>query len=489
MAITLSKTDYQYYRACPEELWLMKHQRALFPPMNDERRFSINQGNLVDAFVEQLFDDKAFLRIFKIGKRRIEFQKRVYTEGYIAIADVVVYDEEDPNCLDLFEVKGSKEVKTDYLHDLAFQKFVFEKSGLTVRKTYLVHINPTYVFDGELDAVRFFRLPNVSDKVEKLMDATAKTAAEALAYVNNLTEPEARFKLCGNKLDCVFLKKHFPTLPPYTIFDIRGIREKKLNEFLERNILDIEDVTHDIPLSPNQRRQVNIAQAQETVIEADALHDITKEWQAPFYFLDYETINLVFPIHPGFAPYQQMVFQYSLHIVNTEGVVLHREYLITEIEESPIPLLLQMQKDIKADGGTIFVWNKSFERTRNEEMARLYPEFETFLHDVNIRMYDLEVPFKTGLYIHPDFKGKSSIKKVLPVLAADLSYDILGIQNGSMAFTQWHRLIFEDLGEAEKAKIKRDLLEYCKMDTWAMVRIFNILKAIEPTIVEEKTND
>ena len=346
----------------------MKHQRDLFPPMNDERRFSINQGNLVDAFVEKLFDDKAFLRTFKIGKRTIEFQKRIYTEGYIAIADVVVFDETDPNCLDLFEVKGSKEVKPDYLHDLAFQKFVFEKSGLTVRKTYLVHINPTYVFDGELDAARFFRLPNVSEKVEKLMDSTAKTAAEALAYVNNLNEPEARFKLCGNKLDCVFLRKHYPKLPPYTIFDIRGIREKKLNEFLELNILNIDDVTHDIPISPNQRRQVNIAQAQQTVIEADALHGITKEWQAPFYFLDYETINLVFPIHPGFAPYQQMVFQYSLHVVDTDGTsrgnreggVSHYEYLITEKEESPIPLLLQMQKDIKADGGTVFVWNKSF---------------------------------------------------------------------------------------------------------------------------------
>lgn len=478
MAITLSKTDYQYYRACPEELWLMKHQRELFPPMNDERMFSIRQGNLVDAFVEKLFADKQFLKSFKIGKRRIEFQKPVRTEGYVAIADVVVFDENDPNILDLFEVKGSKEVKDDYLHDLAFQKFVFEKSGLTVRKTYLVHINPTYIFDGELDAGTFFRLPNVSDKVDKLLEITAKTAAEALAYINNLEEPEPNFKLCSNKLDCVFLKKHFPNLPPYTIFDIRGIREKKLNEFLAQNILDIADVAHDIPLSANQRRQVNIAQSQEIVIETDALKEITEGWNPPFYFLDYETINLVFPIHAGLAPYQQMVFQYSLHVVDTEGGVLHYEYLITEKKESPVALLTQMQQDIKADGGTVFVWNKSFEKTRNEEMARLYPEFADFLHNVNARMYDLEVPFKSGLYIHPDFKGKSSIKKVLPVLVPELSYHSLNVQNGSMAFTQWHRLIFEDLKTEEKLKIKADLLEYCKMDTWAMVKIWEILREI-----------
>lgn len=478
MAITLSKTDYQYYRACPEELWLMKHQRDLFPPMNDERLFSIRQGNLVDAFVEKLFADKQFLKTFKIGKRRIEFQKPVRTEGYVAIADVVVFDENDPNILDLFEVKGSKEVKDDYLHDLAFQKFVFEKSGLTVRKTYLVHINPTYIFDGELDAGTFFRLPNVSDKVDKLLEITAKTAAEALAYINNLTEPEPRFKLCGNKLDCVFLKKHFPNLPPYTIFDIRGIREKKLNEFLAQNILDIADVAHDVPLSANQRRQVNIAQSQEIIIDKAAFKEIIEGWNPPLYFLDYETINLVFPLHAGLAPYQQMVFQYSLHVIDLYGNIHHYEFLLDNKTETPKALLTQLQKDIQADYGTVFVWNKSFEKTRNEEMARLYPEFADFLHDVNARMYDLEVPFKSGLYIHPDFKGKSSIKKVLPVLVPELSYETLSVQNGSMAFTQWHRLIFEDLNAEEKSKIKADLLEYCKMDTWAMVKIWEILNQI-----------
>ena len=235
-------------------------------------------------------------------------------------------------------------------------------------------------------------------------------------------------------------------------------------------------MTHEIPLSPNQRRQVNIAQSQEIVIDAVALKEMTEGWQPPFYFLDYETINLVFPIHAGFAPYQQMVLQYSLHVVDTEGGVVHYEFLITEKNDAPTLLLQELQKDIQADDGTVFVWNKSFERTRNEEMARLYPEFADFLKDVNDRMYDLEVPFKSGLYIHPDFKGKSSIKKVLPVLAPDLSYKNLSVQNGSMAFTQWHRLAFDDLSLAERSKIKQDLLEYCKMDTWAMVRIWEILK-------------
>ncbi len=478
MSFSLSKTQYQYYRACPEELWLMKHQPELFPPMSDERLFSINQGNLVDAFVEKLFADKSFLKTFKIGKRKIEFQKRAYTEGYLAIADVVVFDEIEPNCIDLFEVKGSKEVKEDYLHDLAFQKFVFEKSGIRVRKTYLVHINPTYVFDGELDAAHFFRLPNVSDKVEKLMEVTAKTAAEALAYINNPNEPEAHFKLCTNKLDCVFLKKHFPNLPPYTVFDIRGIRANKLDEFLQQDILDINDVPSDFPLSANQRRQVTIAHAQEVVINKAEIQRITEGWEPPFYFLDYETINLVFPLHEGLAPYQQMVFQYSLHVLDLYGIIHHYEFLIDNKTDSPITLLKQLQKDIQADYGTVFVWNKAFEETRNKEMARMYPEFADFLLDVNNRMYDLEVPFKSGLYIHPDFKGKSSIKKVLPVLAPDLSYDTLNVHNGSMAFTQWSRMIFDDLEEAERLKIRQDLLDYCKMDTWAMVRIWEVLKKI-----------
>jgi hypothetical protein len=494
----LSKSDYIAYLSCPEEFWLSKYQPELFDPMPADRLFSIKQGNQVDAFAQKLFKEKRFLHQFKLGQRVPEFQKRVEVTieqtasadnegqqpdnpkqqvGYLAIADVAIWDDE-AKVYDLFEVKASKEVKEEYIHDLAFQKMVFERAGWRVRKTYLVHISPTYVFDGDLDAYSFFRVPNIADRVAKIMDFTRRSASEALAFINNPTEPSGYFKLCENKLDCVYLKKNFSDLPPYSVFDIARLGSKKLEELLARQIIDITEVPKTFELSPKQRQQVEVAQSGEIIINQKEIRHYTEGWSAPYYFLDYETINLVFPRYAGYTPYQQMAFQYSLHTVDTEGLMTHSEFLIQDKNQTPLDLLAQLQKDIPHDGGTVFVWSASFEKTRNKEMAVLYPVFKDFLLGLNDRIFDLEIPFKTQAYQHPAFKGKSSIKKVLPVLVPELSYKNLAIQHGGMAFTEWYRMMFEEKDETIQAQIGRDLLAYCALDTLAMVKIWAILKAI-----------
>ncbi len=67
-------------------------------------------------------------------------------------------------------------------------------------------------------------------------------------------------------------------------------------------------------------------------------------------------------------------------------------------------------------------------------------------------------------------QGCSSIKKVLPVLIPELSYDDLNIGEGGTASFTYAQLPNMD-SETHAQKIT-DLLEYCKQDTWAMVRIW-----------------
>jgi Domain of unknown function(DUF2779) len=506
--LSISKTDYKYYLDCPEEAWMRLHQPQLVPRFTEDEVFILNQGNLVDAFVKELFADKEFIRQHKTAKRRVVFQHRVTATPpsvkkeeaqFLAVADVVVFDDEAGFC-DIYEVKATKEPKEDHLHDLAFQRMVFELAGYTVRKTYLVHITPSYVFQGgTIDPHDYFRLPNVSEKVDRLMDFTQKSALEAVAFLSQIELSDKRFKLCSNKLDCFYLHHYFPNLPEYNILDIRRLGEKKRDELMAQGIFDIADVPTDFPLTAGQRQQVNIAQSGSIFIDKPAIQEIVKTWQPPFYFFDYETIGLVFPRDAKVAPYQQCVFQYSLHVVhpknaqNTEGGKLgdrqqatgdswdfeHREFVISNEKETMWDVLTQLKQDLKMDGGTVFVWNAAFEKTRNKEMAAIFPEFADFLNNVNDRMYDLEVPFKTGLYQHPKFKGKSSIKKVLPVLVPELNYAELNIQHGGLAYTRWYKMIFDKkLTDKERQQIRQDLLDYCRLDTWAMVRIWDILNSL-----------
>ena len=90
-------------------------------------------------------------------------------------------------------------------------------------------------------------------------------------------------------------------------------------------------------------------------------------------------------------------------------------------------------------------------------------------------MFDLMTIFSKNYYVDARFKGSASIKNVLPVIVPELTYKALGIQKGDQAVERWEKMIFGDIHPDEKKEIENDLLEYCKLDTLAMVRIWEFL--------------
>jgi hypothetical protein len=148
-----------------------------------------------------------------------------------------------------------------------------------------------------------------------------------------------------------------------------------------------------------------------------------------------------------------------------------------------------MKEAFSGDLGTVFVWYEGFEKTRNEEMARMFPEYADFLNEVNAHTCDLMKIFSDRLYIHPEFKGRSSIKKVLPALCPHLSYKDLGIAEGLTATIKWFHAVKRKMSDTEREQIFQDLLEYCQLDTWAMVEIFYVLEALfaEPRNTQAST--
>ncbi|MEX2436791.1 MAG: DUF2779 domain-containing protein, partial [Candidatus Paceibacterota bacterium] len=195
----------------------------------------------------------------------------------------------------------------------------------------------------------------------------------------------------------------------------------------------------------------------------------------PLYFLDYETAMSVIPLYDGTKPYQQIPFQYSLHTVEfPDSEPKHTEYLHRD-SNNPVPNLLEnLRKDI-GNKGSIIVWFKAFETRRNDEMGEIMPKYKEFLEDLNNRVVDLMDPFSNGWFVDKNFKGSSSIKNVLPVLAPDLSYKDLEVQEGGAAQRLWMENVFNNDGNKDNEKLFFDLIEYCKLDTLAMVKIWQTL--------------
>jgi hypothetical protein len=117
----------------------------------------------------------------------------------------------------------------------------------------------------------------------------------------------------------------------------------------------------------------------------------------------------------------------------------------------------------------------SFEKSCNSLLGELVPEFADFYAELNERIIDLMIPFSSNWYVDAEFKGSASIKSVMPVLVPELSYKNLGIQEGQTASRVWTETVLGGKNEAEKPQILSDLLEYCQMDTYAMVEIYRKL--------------
>jgi len=464
----LSKSDFISYLECPGEFWLRSHKPSLFN-INDtlESEHLRQQGYEVQRMARQL------LR-FESTDASVEFERVFETDAFYARSDIVRIDAAS-RTVDLYEIKSSTTIKDEHIEDLAFQKLAAKSSGTSVGRCFLVTLNGEYIRRGAIDIEQLFMITDVTERVDSLMALTEQKAAEALGFLDTVPKPSLTDYCDAKKLDCEFVRHHFPNLPEYTVFDIARLNNGKRRQLLADGIVDIADVPTDFPLSDKQRRQVEAARSGEVVIDREEIAKRVESWQYPLHFLDYETFSYAIPPFDDIKPFQHMCFQYSLHTIDAPGGRPRHVSFLSRDEETPARAMAESLVRAMSGGiGTVFVWYEQFEKGRNSEMAAMYPEFSSFFNEVNSRMYDLMKIFSDHLYIHPGFKGRTSIKKVLPVLRPQLSYAELGIGDGMTASINWYRTrTWNSIGESERQKIFQDLEAYCHLDTLAMVEIFN----------------
>jgi hypothetical protein len=376
---------------------------------------------------------------------------------------------------DLYEIKSATSVKKINLYDVTFQRLVCEAS-IPVRNVYIVHVHRDYVRQGEIDHDQFFVIEDVTNQVDDLKAEVARMREDAWTVAKS-ESPDGILD-CVKPKTCPCIQLCHPELPEYPIYDIPRLREGKARDLKERGILAIEEIPDDYPLSDRQRKNVVAVKSGKPFIDINAIENKLAQLEYPLYFLDYETFNPGRPYYDGYRPFQHIVFQYSLHVFDSpKSKPCHFEFLFTEQGDPGIHLVEDLAKHI-GETGSVVVWHKPFESERNKELAGMYPEHQAVLHNINDRIFDLMEIFSKGHYIHADFHGSSSIKKVLPVLVEDYEerYTDLPIPKGDEAMMAWLEIMSGVFSLEEAKNIKQDLLRYCEMDTIAMVKNWEALE-------------
>jgi hypothetical protein len=484
----LTKTDFIQFLSCPNSLWLLKNKPEIFNEHKGE--FSlfleklVREGYEVEEYVLKLYPDVIDLEHVpaeqvkgKLQNTGFYTQATLTTEsGLFARLDLIEVLED--GSLDIYEIKSSTSIKKDkkhnHLKDIAFQKYVAEQNGYTVRNVIHTHLNKEFVKHGDIDPQGLIIFEKVNEEVDEIYDQTIEEIKAGVEHINreSINEDQCTCLDMTRSNHCDTFTYFNKNIPERSIYELNNIRDKKIQTLRDDGIYKIADIPEDFKLSEYQQLQQLSVIKDEPIIDWDNINETLESLEFPLYFFDYETLPFAVPRVNGYKPHQHTPVQYSLHVLHKNGDLEHFEYLAESLEK-PQKLIESMKKYIETKG-TLVSWYASFEKTRNKEMAELYPEYKDFLVDINDRTFDLMDIFKKD-YVDAQFLGSQSIKKVQPVLVPDLSYKALDVQSGTMAVDSAERL-YEMTEPNEIKEIRNAMLEYCKLDTLAMVKIYEVLK-------------
>lgn len=467
----LSKTNFLHFLGCSKSLWLLKHKPSEYPhkTMSTYEDKLALEGYEVQKLVQDYLSQKS-------DADRYSFEAPYQTEDGLYSAADIIY-ENNNGTVDIYEVKSSGSIDNGHLIDAAFQTITVEKSGGKVGSIYIVHLNKDYIRGGTLEIDKMMTFTLVTEQVRNLIGETQIGIETAL---NLLSQSEINETGCS----CLELSRshhcdtfdHFnPSIPKPSIYNLPRIGKKKLNMFVTERRFDLMDIDES-EVSGNQLNVLKAAKSGSPLINEGIIESFYEKVQYPVYFLDYETYSSAIPVTEGVKPHGHIPFQFSIHVKKSidDANHDHFEYLA---DKAKLPLeMIEAMETIIGSEGSIVSWHKSFENKQNKEMGILYPDKDDFLKNVTERTIDLEDVFKGG-YVDIAFGGSTSIKKVLPVIVPDLTYDDMEVANGTDAMEAFTRILYMPDG-VERKKLRHDMLEYCKLDTLAMVKIFEKMEKL-----------
>jgi len=480
----LSKTNYILGLQCPKLLWTKTNKKERLPDINRALQHRFDEGHEVGKLATTLFkggidietDYHENLKITKdlLPKRKTLFEPSLLIDYLYSRADILKPVGKDK--WDIIEVKSSTKVKEVNLHDLSFQKYVYEKAGLKIRKCFLMHINNEYVRKGKVSAKKLFKIENVTKKVKEISTGIQDRILLQQEIISD-KEPEVRINYdCKKPYPCPIMDNCWGFLPEHNhVFHLyRG--GKKSFSLFEDGILEIVDIPDDFKLNVKQSIQKECAKTGKAHINKKGIKEFLETLEYPLYYLDFETYQIAIPLYQGLKPYQQIPFQYSLHIQKEKGGKLkHISYLAKGKKDPRKHFLKSLDKNL-GDKGSIVVYNQSFEKMILRQLGEQFPEFEDWVESINGRIIDLYVPFRNFDYYHPKQKGSASLKKILPVLVGK-DYKGMEIAEGGTASFEYLYITHVDSTDAKK--VRKALEKYCKLDTlaevWILERIENIL--------------
>jgi hypothetical protein len=485
----LSKSKLIAFRQCPKRLWLEIHKPEERDDSGSEGVFAI--GNEVGEMAQKVFDlegtgvnidpnligwKESYAKtkeLIQKGDRPV-FEAFFRTDRALALADVMRPDRSSGELRwEMLEVKSSTSVKDYHRDDVAIQTHIARESNVSLSRVGLVYINNAFVYQGDGNYSGLFNVEDLTEEAVSRDEDVRSWLDDAHCVANAPKEISCEMGAhCSHPFDCGFKAycNRLHGIAEDQISVLPRIRATQKEAWRLRGIETLEQVP-DSELNSTQIKVKTTTLEEGEFFDATAASRRVDNGEADIYFLDFETVNLAVPKWKGTRPYQQVPFQYSLHLRLPNGEVTHREFLDISGEDPRKALAEQLVTDC-GTSGVIYAYNMGFEKAVIRRLAEIVPHLSEQLNLIHDRIDDL-LPICRDCYYHPSQKGSWSIKAVLPAMVPSLRYDELeDVQSGGDAIEAYREAIDPNTTSERKTQLEERLLAYCKLDTWATLKIW-----------------
>ena len=394
-------------------------------------------------------------------------------EQVLAILDILVKKDDKWYA---YEVKSSTKISHTYLLDASLQYWVITNSGLAIDDISIITINNQYIRQGDLNLNELFSITSVKKTAllnQSLVDEKINISKQVLA---DAKMPQIEIgEQCFIPYNCDFKGTCWKNVPQNSVFEISGIQKAEQFNLYNSGFKTIAEIPEANALDKNANIHIRSFKSGEAKVDKSAINNFLEKAVYPLFFMDFETFMPAVPIYNNTKPYQHIPFQYSIHYKKNKEAELEHFFFLAEQGQDPRKQFLEnLLRHTKKDG-TILVFDALMERNILNGLKRDFPEYASEIDLRLKRFLDLMIPFQERSFYHPAMKNSYSIKNLLHALVPYLSYTNLKISSGSIAM-----IAFEQLQkETDMFKIletRENLLEYCKLDTLAMVKIFEVLE-------------
>jgi predicted RecB family nuclease len=489
VTVKLSKSKFMAGRQCLKRLHMSIHAPELAAQPDESDQAIIEQGREVGLLARQMFpggvavESKSREEAIRATQELIAnrdapaiFEGAFESQNVFVRVDIL-HRRQDQRWR-LIEVKSTTDAREHHVDDVAIQHRVVTRSGVDLAASCLAHVSRDYVYEGgPIDASRFFRIRNLTRQVERLQpELTVQLRSEfrVLAMTEAPNIPAGR--QCSDPFICEFFDHCNPPIPADHILRLPRIHASTVAKLVALGVQSIHEIPEHYPLTGRLRRACASVQMGKPWYGAE-LKDELNGLKYPLCYMDFETVNPAVPRFAGMRPYDQIPFQWSLHLQRQPGAAPeHFEFLAVD-KGDPRPTFISTLCDVMGDRGSIVVYFQQFESQRLAELASWLPEFSGRIKKIQQRLWDLLTIIRNHVY-HPAFGGSYSLKSVLPALVPEMTYEGMEVADGKAAGLAWESLVGSGGSEAQRQRKRKGLLDYCGQDTLGMVRLVDRLQHV-----------